>query len=564
MAELQPCYIGSEKGESCHKTSLTKSIGFKEILDLDDSERELLLLRSGCKFIKGSICHHHFYFYLVRYESFQRVCCNPFQNHKRPAKSSLRSISMSLRNQCATIPLELVPGQKICRNCRKAISKLLMSGESDDSLEDTTADKDISALEQSYSEETNRSDLSVCFSSLGMSPIKVHSLPDATKLKTGKRKLETAITALAGKVAKSLYVPETALEPVEMQEEQNEALEKAAAFDQMMVAIQQKVHLATSYREKIQILTLCPTNWTIKKSAQFFSASEYAIRAARKLAREKGILSLPDRRHGKEIQDDVLEQVHEFYQDDEFSRIMPGKKDYISIGRNKHAQKRLILCNLKELYTAFKEKYPDAKIAFSKFCSLRPKWCVLAGASGTHSVCVCTIHENMKLLLAPIGENYKNLYKFIVCSPENKECMLHRCSHCPSSSHDLRNYIYGLLEDFGDNESIEFKQWITTDHSDLIERKETIANYVDLVELQLQKLTRHSFLAKSQSRYFKSRKEILEPTKSLILGDLAEQYTFIVQDEAQSFHWTNLQCTLHKVVVYYRQDSKLYHESYCF
>ena len=208
---------------------------------------------------------------------------------------------MSLRDQCATILVELVPGQKICRNCRKAISKLLMSGESDDLLEDTTADKDSSALEQSYSEETNCSDLSVCFSSLGMSPIKVHSLPDATKLKTGKRKLETAITALAGKVAKSLYVPET----VEMQGEQNEALEKAATFDQMMVAIQQKVQYATSYREKIQILTLCPTNWTIKKSAQFFSASEYAIRAARKLARGKGILSLPDRRHGKELQDDV-------------------------------------------------------------------------------------------------------------------------------------------------------------------------------------------------------------------------------------------------------------------
>ena len=94
----------------------------------------------------------------------------------------------------------------------------------------------------------------------------------------------------------------------------------------MMVAIRQKVQCATSYREKIQILTLCPTNWTIKKSAQFFSASEYAIRAARKLAREQGILSLPDRRHSKELQDDVLEQVHECYQDDEFSRIMPGKK----------------------------------------------------------------------------------------------------------------------------------------------------------------------------------------------------------------------------------------------
>ena len=38
MAELQPCYIGSEKGESGHKTSLTKTIGFEEILNLDDSE----------------------------------------------------------------------------------------------------------------------------------------------------------------------------------------------------------------------------------------------------------------------------------------------------------------------------------------------------------------------------------------------------------------------------------------------------------------------------------------------------------------------------------------------
>ena len=132
MAEFQLCFVGTEKGESCHKTSLTKSIGPKEILDLDDSETELLLLRAGCKFTNVSICHHHFYFYLVQYDSFQRTCCDTFQNRKKPVKSSLRSISMSLREEYAAIPLELVPGQKICRNCRKAISKLLMSAESDD------------------------------------------------------------------------------------------------------------------------------------------------------------------------------------------------------------------------------------------------------------------------------------------------------------------------------------------------------------------------------------------------------------------------------------------------
>jgi hypothetical protein len=56
------------------------------------------------------------------------------------------------------------------------------------------------------------------------------------------------------------------------------------------------------------------------------------------------------------------------------------------------------LCNLKEAYSSFKEKFPGAKIGFSKFVELRPKQCVLAGSSGTHSVCVCTTHQNMKLM----------------------------------------------------------------------------------------------------------------------------------------------------------------------
>ena len=74
---------------------------------------------------------------------------------------------------------------------------------------------------------------------------------------------------------------------------------------------------------------------------------------------------------------------------------MPGKKDYVSIERNKHEQKRLILCNLKELYSLFKGEYPDIKLSFSKFCGLRPKWCILVRAPGSHSVCVCTYHQNI-------------------------------------------------------------------------------------------------------------------------------------------------------------------------
>jgi len=79
---------------------------------------------------------------------------------------------------------------------------------------------------------------------------------------------------------------------------------------------------------------------------------------------------------------------------------------------------------------------------------------------------------------------------------------------------------------------------------------------------QLQKLTSHSYVAECQTLYLK-RKEELDGSLALILGDLAENYKFVAQDEVQSFHWNNLQCTLHPVVVYYRADGKLLHMSYC-
>ena len=208
------------------------------------------------------------------------------------------------------------------------------------------------------------------------------------EIRNAERKLEKALSTLTGKVSKTLCIPETALEPVGKQKDQNDVQAKAAMCDQMMTSIQDKVLSATSYQAKLQALTLCPPNWSIKKSAEFFSASEYAIWAAKKLAQQHGILSLPAPKHGKDLLHDLLDQVNQFYHDDEFSRVMPGKKDCVSIGRHNYVQTCLILCNLKELYTSFQEKYPEERIFFSMFCSLQPKWCVLAGASGTQSVCV--------------------------------------------------------------------------------------------------------------------------------------------------------------------------------
>ena len=71
-------------------------------------------------------------------------------------------------------------------------------------------------------------------------------------------------------------------------------------------------------------------------------------------------------------------------------------------GTREEKRRRVLLLNLKELYAFFKETYPKLKGCFSKFAKLKPKYCILPGASGTHSVCVCTIHENAKMMLEAI------------------------------------------------------------------------------------------------------------------------------------------------------------------
>ncbi|EFN76307.1 hypothetical protein EAI_07812, partial [Harpegnathos saltator] len=84
-----------------------------------------------------------------------------------------------------------------------------------------------------------------------------------------------------------------------------------------------------------------------------------------------------------------------FYESDSNGRVLLGMKDAISVivnAERTQVQKRLLLLNLKELYAIFKKSNPKVSVGFSTFAKLRPKHYILAGASGSHSVCVCSIH----------------------------------------------------------------------------------------------------------------------------------------------------------------------------
>ena len=59
---------------------------------------------------------------------------------------------------------------------------------------------------------------------------------------------------------------------------------------------------------------------------------------------------------------ETIDLVYAFCEDDEYSRQLPRKKDYVSIQKGVHKQKQLVLCYLNEMFVAFKERNPVVKI----------------------------------------------------------------------------------------------------------------------------------------------------------------------------------------------------------
>ena len=153
---------------------------------------------------------------------------------------------------------------------------------------------------------------------------------------------------------------------------------KAEELDRLHAAMKEKLITALN-TEKLQILTLVPDSWSQKYCSEYFGVSEYLIRSARELKQRKGILAQPSQKKGKAMAQETTDLVHAFYEEDEYSRQLPRKKDYVSVQKGVHKQKQLVLCNFHELFDAFKERNTDVKIGFSKFCILRSKWCVTAG-----------------------------------------------------------------------------------------------------------------------------------------------------------------------------------------
>ena len=146
----------------------------------------------------------------------------------------------------------------------------------------------------------------------------------------------------------------------------------------------------------------------------------------------------------------------------------------------------------------------------------------------------------------------------MVCDSMNRKCMLQFCSNCPGRQ-QLQNLLQKLFDDndIEPEDQIEYKQWMHTDGTKLVDLKLPCNEFLDLVSEKFDLLRHHHFIAKSQSQFLQTKKEKLDNDTIIIILDIAENYSFLVQDAIQGYHWENSQATLHPFCAYYKQDGSL-------
>ncbi|XP_065075407.1 uncharacterized protein LOC135699120 [Ochlerotatus camptorhynchus] len=281
--------------------------------------------------------------------------------------------------------------------------------------------------------------------------------------------------------------------------------------DEIIQQLKEKFLETHDNNEKYRILTTLPRSWSAYKITKEFGVSQYMVDRTKTLQENKEIMTTPGRKLSRaSLAEETLSLVREFYISDEISRACPGKRDYVitkSVDGKVYIQRRLVLCNLQEVYAIFKDKYPATKIGFSMFASKRPKHCILAGTSSTHTVCMCVYHQNVKLIFKTLQDrkslpvdvkSYHDLFFKILCTNPTEQCWLKMCENCPGIQ-NLASEMVTILTD-GNVESLKFKQWRQTDRCimDLVELE--TQEFIDMFLEKLSDLSPHDFIAEQQAQ----------------------------------------------------------------
>lgn len=114
-----------------------------------------------------------------------------------------------------------------------------------------------------------------------------------------------------------------------------------------------------------------------------------------------------------------------------------------------------------------------------------------------------------------------------------------------------------------EEEIIHFRQWVSTDRCEFKHFAKPVSEFVIDFAGKLEKLVTHSFIATEQTTFLKNLKEIIKIGEFIICGDFSENFSFVLQNEAQGYYWARKQATIHPFLIYYKnQKNELQHLNY--
>jgi hypothetical protein len=96
-----------------------------------------------------------------------------------------------------------------------------------------------------------------------------------------------------------------------------------------------------------------------------------------------------------------------------------------------------------------------------------------------------------------------------------------------------------------------------TDRCELVTTVKSTEEFIETLLEKLLLLLHHSFIATQQAMFLKELKCNLQLGEFVVLCDFAENYSLVLQDEAQGLHWNNAQASIHLFVIYFKKSDAL-------
>ena len=227
----------------------------------------------------------------------QKTCCDPWLRHTgRKGKQchGLRVITAALAEQYSN--LDLIPGQKLCTQCRKHLpSWLLVPVVSDaEPCDDNERPNDDDDFQMSTSAAVQQ--LNTSLTALEESPI-------VKKRLMSKNYANEKLQKVGNTIRKRLRI-----------DDDNDDDHTDTSPDDLKDIIDRlKTKFIDSGRsEQIQILTLAPSTWTVRRVMVKFGATYHMARTAKQISTSDGIMATPNLKPGKALNNATANAVSDF------------------------------------------------------------------------------------------------------------------------------------------------------------------------------------------------------------------------------------------------------------